>query len=66
MKHTQIESILLGILLVTFILGLYWGFTRPLLRAILEINGLAGSQFSPPWVEVFNHTLHLQPELAHR
>jgi hypothetical protein len=29
MKHTQIESILLGILLVTFILGLYWGFTDP-------------------------------------
>ena len=39
---------------------------RPLLRAILEINGLAGSQFSPHWVEVFNRTLHLQPELAHR
>ncbi|MGH8354864.1 MAG: HD-GYP domain-containing protein, partial [Pseudomonas sp.] len=39
---------------------------RPLLRAILEINGLAGSQFSAHWVEVFNRTLQRHPELAHR
>jgi HD-GYP domain-containing protein (c-di-GMP phosphodiesterase class II) len=39
---------------------------RPLLRAILEINERAGSQFSPHWVEVFNHTLQQHPELAHR
>ncbi len=38
---------------------------RPLLRAILEINGLAGSQFSDHWVGVFNHTLHQHPDLAH-
>ncbi|NQD91768.1 HD domain-containing protein [Pseudomonas sp. CrR25] len=38
---------------------------RPLLRAILEINGLAGSQFSAHWVEMFNRTLQQQPELAH-
>jgi len=39
---------------------------RPLLRAILEINGLADNQFSAHWVEVFNHTLQQRPELAHR
>ncbi|HSX86561.1 MAG TPA: HD domain-containing phosphohydrolase [Pseudomonas sp.] len=39
---------------------------RPLLRAILEINGLAGSQFSAHWVERFNHTLNQHPELGHR
>jgi hypothetical protein len=39
---------------------------RPLLRAILEINNLAGSQFSAHWVEVFNRTLQQQPYLAHR
>lgn len=39
---------------------------RPLLRAILEINELAGSQFSAHWVEVFNRTLQQHPELAHR
>jgi len=39
---------------------------RPRLRAILEINNLAGLQFSTHWVEVFNRTLQLRPELAHR
>ena len=39
---------------------------RPLLRAILEINGLAGRQFSPHWVDVFNRTLQQHPTLAHR
>lgn len=39
---------------------------RPLLRAILEINNLAGQQFSAHWVEVFNRTLQQQPTLAHR
>lgn len=39
---------------------------RPLLRAILEINGLAGSQFSSHWVDIFNRTLQQHPELAHR
>lgn len=39
---------------------------RPLLRAILEVNNLAGQQFSNHWVEIFNHTLQRQPELAHR
>lgn len=39
---------------------------RPLLRAILEINNLAGRQFSAHWVEVFNQTLQQHPELAHR
>ncbi len=39
---------------------------RPLLRAILEINNLAGSQFSTHWVELFNQALQQQPELAHR
>lgn len=39
---------------------------RPVLRAILEINGLAGSQFSPTWVAAFNRTLQQHPELAHR
>ena len=38
---------------------------RPLLRAILEINNLAGSQFSQHWVELFNQALQQQPELAH-
>ncbi|WP_324733840.1 HD domain-containing phosphohydrolase [Pseudomonas paeninsulae] len=38
---------------------------RPLLRAILEINGLAGQQFSPHWVDVFNRTLQQLPALAH-
>lgn len=38
---------------------------RPLLRAILEINGLAGSQFSARWVEVFNRALQQTPDLAH-
>ncbi|MES2819374.1 MAG: HD domain-containing phosphohydrolase [Pseudomonadota bacterium] len=38
---------------------------RPLLRAILEINSLRGSQFSDHWVEVFNRTLQQQPTLAH-
>ncbi|MDM8349450.1 HD domain-containing phosphohydrolase [Pseudomonas sp. sp1636] len=39
---------------------------RPLLRAILEINGLAGRQFSSHWVDVFNRTLQQHPLLAHR
>jgi len=39
---------------------------RPLLRAILEINGLTGCQFSPHWVDVFNRTLQQHPTLAHR
>ncbi|MBS7663315.1 Hpt domain-containing protein [Pseudomonas lalucatii] len=39
---------------------------RPLLRAILEINGLAGSQFSAHWVDIFNRTLQQEPELGHR
>ncbi|WP_425914493.1 HD domain-containing phosphohydrolase [Pseudomonas sp. GWSMS-1] len=39
---------------------------RPLLRAILEINNLAGTQFSAHWVELFNQTLQRYPELAHR
>lgn len=39
---------------------------RPLLRAILEINSLAGSQFSTHWVELFNRTLQQHPGLAHR
>ena len=38
---------------------------RPLLRAILEINNLAGQQFSAHWVEVFNRTLQQKPRLAH-
>ncbi|RMH86917.1 HD domain-containing protein [Pseudomonas sp. AOB-7] len=38
---------------------------RPLLRAILEINNLAGQQFSAHWVEVFNRTLQQNPNLAH-
>lgn len=38
---------------------------RPRLRAILEINNLAGRQFSTYWVDVFNRTLQQQPELAH-
>lgn len=38
---------------------------RPLLRAILEINNLAGQQFSARWVAVFNHTLQQKPNLAH-
>ena len=37
---------------------------RPRLRAILEINNLAGQQFSAHWVEIFNRTLQEQPELA--
>lgn len=39
---------------------------RPLLRAILEINNLAGRQFSAHWVELFNQTLQQHPQLAHR
>ncbi|MDD0842513.1 HD domain-containing phosphohydrolase [Pseudomonas sp. Gutcm_11s] len=39
---------------------------RPRLRAILEINNLADQQFSAYWVEIFNRTLQLRPELAHR
>ncbi|OHC27482.1 MAG: phosphohydrolase [Pseudomonadales bacterium RIFCSPLOWO2_12_59_9] len=38
---------------------------RPLIRAILEINDLAGSQFSSHWVEVFNRALQTSPHLAH-
>jgi HD-GYP domain-containing protein (c-di-GMP phosphodiesterase class II) len=38
---------------------------RPLLRAILEINNLAGQQFSTHWVNVFNRTLQQMPSLAH-
>ncbi|MBD9417400.1 Hpt domain-containing protein [Pseudomonas sp. PDM16] len=38
---------------------------RPRLRAILEINNLAGQQFSAYWVEVFNRTLQDNPKLAH-
>lgn len=38
---------------------------RPLLRAILEINNLAGQQFSHQWVDAFNRTLQQKPELAH-
>ncbi|MCP1620783.1 MULTISPECIES: HD domain-containing phosphohydrolase [Pseudomonadaceae] len=37
---------------------------RPVLRAILEINGLAGSQFSAHWVEVFNACLGEEPHLT--
>lgn len=37
---------------------------RPLLRAILEINSLAGQQFSAHWVDVFNRALQRQPDLA--
>lgn len=37
---------------------------RPRLRAILEINNLAGTQFNPHWVEVFNRTLQQRPELT--
>ena len=37
---------------------------HPLLRAILEINSLAGKQFSPRWVEIFNRTLQQRPELT--
>ena len=33
---------------------------RPLMRAILEINGLSGRQFSSHWVEVFNRALQQQ------
>lgn len=33
---------------------------RPLMRAILEINSLAGHQFSSHWVEVFNRALQQQ------
>ncbi|MDX1298851.1 MAG: HD domain-containing phosphohydrolase [Pseudomonas sp.] len=39
---------------------------RPLLRAILEINNLTGTQFSPHWVKLFNQALQQHPELAHR
>lgn len=39
---------------------------RPRLRAILEINNLAGVQFSSHWVDIFNRTLQLHPQLAHR
>lgn len=39
---------------------------RPLLRAILEINNLAGQQFSARWVKAFNHTLQQRPTLARR
>ncbi|HSC85325.1 MAG TPA: HD domain-containing phosphohydrolase [Pseudomonas sp.] len=38
---------------------------RPRLRAILEINNLAGRQFSAYWVDIFNRTLQQQPELTH-
>lgn len=38
---------------------------RPLLRAILEINGLGGSQFSAYWVNMFNLCLQEDPALAH-
>ena len=34
---------------------------RPLMRAILEINGLAGRQFSSHWVEIFNRALQQRP-----
>lgn len=37
---------------------------RPLLRAILEINNLAGSQFSTHWVELFNRALQQNSHLA--
>ena len=30
----------------------------------MEINNLAGRQFSAHWVEVFNRTLQQQPELT--
>ncbi len=33
---------------------------RPLMRTILEINNLAGHQFSSHWVEVFNRALQQQ------
>ncbi len=33
---------------------------RPLMRTILEINSLAGHQFSSHWVEVFNRALQQQ------
>ncbi|XQE68295.1 HD domain-containing phosphohydrolase [Pseudomonas sp. P3C3] len=39
---------------------------RPRLRAILEINNLAGQQFSAYWVDIFNRTLQEHPELAHQ
>ena len=38
---------------------------RPLLRAVLEINNLAGQQFNMQWVNVFNRTLQQMPTLAH-
>lgn len=38
---------------------------RPRLRAILEINNLAGTQFSAHWVEQFNRLLQQRPQLAH-
>jgi response regulator RpfG family c-di-GMP phosphodiesterase len=38
---------------------------RPLMRAILEINDLTGSQFSARWVEIFNRALQSSPNLAH-
>lgn len=37
---------------------------RPVLRAILEINGLAGSQFSAYWVGIFNACLSEEPYLT--
>lgn len=37
---------------------------RPLIRAILEINGLAGRQFSAHWVDIFNQTLQQHPALT--
>lgn len=37
---------------------------RPLIRAILEINALAGSQFSAHWVEIFNRALQNSPQLT--
>lgn len=39
---------------------------RPRLRAILEINNLAGSQFSAHWVTLFNRALQQNPVLAQR
>ncbi len=35
----------------------YRSFGRPLLRAVAEINSCAGTQFSKPWVEVFNRVI---------
>ncbi|MCG8614115.1 MAG: HD domain-containing protein, partial [Pseudomonadales bacterium] len=32
---------------------------RPFIRAVLEINSLSGSQFSPYWIEIFNSVIKM-------